>query len=304
MGLISTLDIDPHRLIVDLGAGTGVVHDALKYRGAAYHALEVHPPSVSIMQAEGIDATQCDITDVEALTGILDDFEDVGGLLLLDVIEHLPQPHEILSSLSAWSLKNGEPALVISVPNVAHFDLGLGLLSGEWSPTKSGLLDSTHLRFFTEATLERMVTRCGWRIVARDDFHAMHSDKYDPGLIDVLPEEMVGALRVLSETYNPQWAVQQFVWALAPAEIEAPPETFFDAVGQASDQSERQLSLARRYAVSDYLASVGLVANEANRRALAIRLLPKPRWKRAILRAAKANPRLASALEALRRRLG
>ena len=49
-----------------------------------------------------------------------------------------------------------------------------------------------------------MFERCGWRVVARDDFVAVRTDQYDGELNDELPLEMVGALRALAESYNPQ----------------------------------------------------------------------------------------------------
>ena len=78
-----------------------------------------------------------------------------------------------------------------------------------------------------------MFERCGWRVVARDDFSTVRTDQYDAELNDGLPVEMIGALRVLSETYNPNAPVQQFVWAMRPVPVAAPPTTFLEAVGQA-----------------------------------------------------------------------
>jgi hypothetical protein len=302
-GLVRALNIEPTKLLIDLGAGTGVVAKAFRHDRIAYHGLEIYPESVAIMKAAGIASTQCDITDFDALTKVLEEIDDVGAFLMLDVIEHLSQPHQLLSALSAWALKRGEPSLVVSVPNVAHFDLGMSLLCGEWAPTKRGLLDSTHLRFFVESTLERMFERCGWKVIARDDFYAIHSDKYDRTLVDNLPEELVGALSVLAQTYNPHWATQQFVWALTPVAVDKPPESFYEAVGSTPEPSDPVIALQQRKDMYNYLSSVGIVASETNRRAVALRLTP-PRWRRGLIRAVTSNPRTASAYRWLSRRLG
>ena len=50
------------------------------------------------MHEAGIDATQCDLTDFDAVQSALDDLGHVGALMLLDVIEHLTQPHELLAA--------------------------------------------------------------------------------------------------------------------------------------------------------------------------------------------------------------
>ena len=236
--LVRDLDLDRGCLVADLGAGTGVVSNSLRETGLAYHGLEAHPVAVDVMHQAGIDATRCNLDNFEEVQSVLDQFENVGALIMLDVIADLVQPHQLLSGLSAWSLKHGEPALVVSVPNVAHFDLGLRLLCGVWTQTETGLLDSNHLRFFTESTLQRMFERCGWELVAQNNLSTSKTDQYDPDLNDALPAEMIGALRVLSEAYNPHAAVQQFVWTLRPMPVNALPTTFLEAVGEADEQPD------------------------------------------------------------------
>ena len=111
---------------------------------------------------------------------------------MLDVLEHLLQPQELLVELSEWALKHGEPLLVVSVPNVSHFDVAFRLLCGRWIPTETGLLDSTHIRFFTAQTLAHLFERTGWEVVAEDNFSAVRGDQYDARLTDSLPLETGG----------------------------------------------------------------------------------------------------------------
>ncbi len=304
-GLVRNLALDPQSTVVDLGAGTAVVSHALRDAGVSYHGLEIHPVAVELMHEAGIEATQCDLTDVDALQSALDDLGDVGALMLLDVIEHLTQPQELLGTLSSWSLKHGEPALVVSVPNVAHFDLALRLLCGKWVPTETGMLDSTHLRFFTQETLERMFERCGWKVVERNNYCTLHTDQYDNELNDRLPAEMIGALRVLSESYNPNPIVQQFVWALRPIPVAELPTTYLEAVGGGDGTAATEYEMSDDHSVRSYLMSVGLIASEHSRRA--VKYAPEPvtlpRWKRAALKTAYASPRSAEAFQKVYRRL-
>ncbi len=304
-GLIRNLAPDPRSTVVDLGAGTAVVSHALREAGISYHGLEIHPVAVELMHEAGIEATQCDLTDVDTLQSVLDDVGDVGALMLLDVIEHLTQPQELLGALSSWSLKHGEPALVVSVPNVAHFDLALRLLCGKWIPTETGMLDSTHLRFFTEETLERMFERCGWKVVDRNNFSTLHTDQYDDELNDRLPAEMIGALRVLSETYNPNPIVQQFVWALRPFPVADLPTTYLQAVGGEDGTAATEFEPTDESAVRSYLMSVGLIASENSRRAPPRQPAHStlPRWKQVALKTAYHSPRSAQAFQKVYRRL-
>jgi 2-polyprenyl-3-methyl-5-hydroxy-6-metoxy-1,4-benzoquinol methylase len=299
-GLVRDLIADQKSTVVDLGAGSGIVSHALREVGIPYLGLEIHPVAVELMQSQGINAKQCDLTDLDSVQGALDEAGDVGAFMLLDVTEHLTQPQQLLAMLSAWSLKHGNPLLVVSVPNVAHFDLGLRLLSGRWSPTETGLLDSTHLRFFTGETLERMVERCGWQVVARDNFSTVISDQYDRALHDSMPVEMVGALRTLADSHNPYAAVQQFVWAMRPVPVTDAPTTYLQAVGRPDKGAGDKYSdnSVDDQALRDYLVSVGLIATETSRRS--IKYVNHyvgdtvPKWKRTLLNQVYRSPRVAA----------
>jgi hypothetical protein len=279
--LVREVTVDPRRLVVGLGSDTSELTAAF---GETYRSLDLRPGSV--------------VADVQAG---LEGHGQAGAVVLLDRIGRVAEPHRLLSELSAWALANGEPTLVVSVPNVAHFDVGLRLLCGDWEPAGTGRAGEPAAHFFTEPGLTRLVERCGWRVVDRDDFRRVRSDQHDTELEDSIPEEMVGALRILSETYNPESTIEEFVWALAPVPLDSPPTTFAAAVAPPPADEERDLPKAIRHPVYDYLASVGVVASETNRRAVALRRQPRPRWRRAFLEAVNANPRTAEAYKRLRR---
>jgi 2-polyprenyl-3-methyl-5-hydroxy-6-metoxy-1,4-benzoquinol methylase len=84
------------------------------------------------------------------------------AVLFLDVLEHLVDPWEVLRE-SSGLLRAGGSAYV-SLPNVAHWSLRRELLLGRWDYRENGLLDSTHLRFFTVASARRLLETSGWRI--------------------------------------------------------------------------------------------------------------------------------------------
>jgi hypothetical protein len=302
-GLVAKFGNDPDRLIVNLCTGSDVERDALLSDDIVSKALENHPESARRIKVATIDAVQCAVTDFAALEHTLDELGDVSAFLLLDVIDKLPQPQQLLADLSAWSIAHGNAVLFASVPNVGHFDLGLRLLFGEWTPSNTALLGSEPRHFFTETTLTQLFERSGWKLMAHEDVRSVRSESYDPELHDNLPEEMIGALRVLSETYNPQWAVEHFVWALSPVDIDRSLQSAHDTVASAGG-IQRTFTDEQRASVEGYLASVGLIASETNRRAVGLRRMPRPRWQRALLRSVNAHPRTASAYKEVRRRIG
>jgi len=81
-------------------------------------------------------------------------------VLCLDVLEHLIDPWTTASRL-ARLLKPGG-VLIASVPNVRHFRVVLPLLlRGRWEYQQSGLMDRTHLRFFTEHSATELLRQAG-----------------------------------------------------------------------------------------------------------------------------------------------
>ena len=81
-----------------------------------------------------------------------------------DVLEHLRQPAAVLSELKLL-LKPGGYFLV-SLPNAAHASIKAGLLLNDWSYTELGILDKTHLRFFTAASIAGMFADAELKITA------------------------------------------------------------------------------------------------------------------------------------------
>lgn len=76
-------------------------------------------------------------------------------ILLLDVLEHTVFPESFLESI--FSKLNEGGKLLLSVPNVANWYVRLSLLFGNFNYQEKGILDRTHLRFFTRKTIKDLV---------------------------------------------------------------------------------------------------------------------------------------------------
>lgn len=124
---------------LDIGAGSGVMGKAIANHGCAKRvAVEIDPPT-----KERIRPLYDEVIDnLEVLEGQKFDL-----ILLLDILEHLPTPEALFSQ--AWSLLNPGGIVLVSVPNVAHWSVRLSLLCGYFEGTDRGILDRTHLQFFT-----------------------------------------------------------------------------------------------------------------------------------------------------------
>ncbi len=204
-------------VIVDLGSGAGTIAPPLVEAGFGYVGVEQHPGALRLLDARGLRNAACDLTDTQTLRATLDAIGEAKAYCLVDVLEHLGQPGDLLAFLSAYALTHGSPYLVISVPNVGHRDVAYNLLAGNWNETETGLLDKTHLRFFTGVSLAKMLAESGWSLVAREDFSLPESDQYDPHSLLHGGTQIGDFLRDISDTFNPDNTVNQFIWLLKPS---------------------------------------------------------------------------------------
>jgi O-antigen biosynthesis protein len=118
------------------------------------------------------------------------------------VLEHLRDPLRALQSLSAFLRPEGY--FVVSLPNVAHASVRLALLEGRFAYQELGLLDSTHLRFFTRESMEKMFDEAELAIVEmhRQELEIQASEvSFDTS---VIPDTLMDVLRhdVDARTYQ------------------------------------------------------------------------------------------------------
>jgi SAM-dependent methyltransferase len=81
-------------------------------------------------------------------------------VLCLDVLEHLVDPWRTMARVTRVLRPGG--AVILSVPNVRHYSVTLPLLwSGRWQYEEAGILDRTHLRFFTRTAAAALIRGAG-----------------------------------------------------------------------------------------------------------------------------------------------
>ena len=90
--------------------------------------------------------------------------QDIDVIVLADVLEHLRNPRTALDLVRAALKDDGY--VFISVPNIANITVRLGLLFGIFEYRDRGILDHTHLRFYTKRTFRREIENAGFRILA------------------------------------------------------------------------------------------------------------------------------------------
>ncbi len=81
-------------------------------------------------------------------------------IVFTDVLEHLSDPMDVLKRCSILLGNNGK--ILCSIPNIAHASVILGLINGKFEYTDNGLLDRTHVHFFTEESFKKMINDAGY----------------------------------------------------------------------------------------------------------------------------------------------
>jgi SAM-dependent methyltransferase len=131
-----------------------------------------------------------------------------------DVLEHLEEPGRALGLLRRFLKPDG--VLLVSLPNVANVTVRLSLLLGRFDYAPRGILDATHLRFFTRRTGRALLESHGFR-VASVTATAMPAELAVPALGTPLLAPVVRGGVLFLARLRPTLFGYQFVYEAAPA---------------------------------------------------------------------------------------
>lgn len=148
----------PGGRLLDLGAAGGELGAAVRDQFERTIGFEYDVDRLSQLREHFDQAVICDLETVRRLP------RNVRAVVLADIIEHLRNSHDLLRCVRESLADGGR--LFISVPNIANITVRLGLLFGVFEYRDRGILDYTHLRFFTMRTIRREIENAGFRIIA------------------------------------------------------------------------------------------------------------------------------------------
>jgi len=160
------------RRVLDIGCGAGRLGEAIKTRQQAEVAgIELDEAAAAVARL------RLDHVIVGDIEQVAPDFPSgsFDAIVCADVLEHLREPDGLLRKARSWLAPDGR--LVASIPNVRHNSVVRSLLEGNWTYEPAGLLDRTHLRFFTRREIEKLFYRAGFVI---DELRWVGSPADDP----------------------------------------------------------------------------------------------------------------------------
>jgi len=147
--------------ILELGCGEGMFGSYLRDNlGAEVWGIEIEPKFATKAQ-KNLDKVY--IGDAETIImGLPAKSFDV--IVANDVLEHMVDPYSVLKEAKRILKKDG--VVVSSIPNMRNFHVIYHLVRhGQWEYVESGILDRTHLRFFTKKSIDQMYERLGYEVV-------------------------------------------------------------------------------------------------------------------------------------------
>jgi glycosyltransferase involved in cell wall biosynthesis len=145
--------------VLEIGTATGYLSSEMARLGCAVTGIEQDPQMAEIARQHCREMIVGDIEDL--------DFSKLGQydtVVFGDVLEHLRNPREILQRASALLKPGGK--VLMSLPNVANIWVRLNLLFGRFNYSRVGILDETHLRFFTLQTMRQLVNDSGFDVIS------------------------------------------------------------------------------------------------------------------------------------------
>ncbi|MBD8873275.1 methyltransferase domain-containing protein [Rhodanobacter sp. DHB23] len=208
-------------LHLDIGCGFGRMAEHVRdHVGREYIGFDRDDEALASLNERGFVGIALDLADpvaAEAAITAAVAGRKVASLSIIDTLEHVYNGAEILAMLRRIAL-NSAAVLVVSVPNVAHRDVGFKLAFGKWDYTDTGLLDITHVRFFSESLVHSLLLSSGWHLIGENNVTLDKSDQHFPALHPVLAEgtPLHDHLARLRDGVDRCARINQFVGAYLP----------------------------------------------------------------------------------------
>lgn len=157
--------------VLEFGCGSGRFSALVKDKfGSESWAVEIDKESAKAASAKLDKVLCCDA--FEAIDMLPDDYFDC--IIFFDILEHLVNPYELLLLVKKKLTKKG--VIVTSIPNIRFYRTFKDfVLRGEWDYQNKGVLDKTHLRFFTCKSILKMFDDLDFEIVMFEGIHATRS---------------------------------------------------------------------------------------------------------------------------------
>lgn len=187
------------RRLLDVGCGRGGFAEGIAAKGIDVWAVEPDVDAASVA-AERVSRLILGSYPHIELSGCSFDC-----IVFNDILEHCVEPLQLL--LEAKKQLSDSGVVIASIPNIRHASIVLALLrSGRWDYTDAGILDRTHLRFFTKDTMRELFEEAGYRVTTQQPINVVEAGGF------------ARAFRLLGRETNEQLLATQYVTVGTPSQ--------------------------------------------------------------------------------------
>lgn len=150
-----------NKSVLELGSSTGYITRFLKQNGCKIDIVEIDRDDFKKAKVYAAKGYLGSLEDEKLLGKLKDKYEII---LAMDILEHLKNPESLLKKLKKNLNKKGR--IIISLPNIACWEIRRDLFfKGKFEYQPSGILDQTHLRFYTYESAQELILKSGYKIL-------------------------------------------------------------------------------------------------------------------------------------------
>jgi 2-polyprenyl-3-methyl-5-hydroxy-6-metoxy-1,4-benzoquinol methylase len=150
------------RTVLDVGCSAGSLGQQLADRGTIVDGIEYDEAAAGEARRS---YRRVIVGDIERMPLDLE-AGAYEAVVCADVLEHLRDPRAVIVRLRPLLAPGGR--LIVSTPNIANWSMRLLHLAGRWEYQERGIMDRTHLRFFTRRSLETLLRSAGYEVAECD----------------------------------------------------------------------------------------------------------------------------------------
>jgi SAM-dependent methyltransferase len=219
--------------VVDFGCWTGFVARELKERGCYVTGIEIDPQAAEAARSVCDQVIVADLDTIDLPEALRGEKYDVG--LFGDVVEHLKDPARLLRQMRDMLSPGGY--IVVSVPNIAHASIRLMLLQGRFKYEDTGILDDTHLKYYTRRSIGDLLEACGYIV---DVMNWTENRVSEEDLREALDPLELSNLEKVVEAFS-TWEAVAFQYLIKA--IPASEEGYVQRLSEEKVQAERRLKV-------------------------------------------------------------
>lgn len=153
--------------VLEIGCGAGALAEKFKEinPGCEYYGMELSVQAAEYAVNTGrINRIEVGSVEDKNIDTLNLNKNSLDCIIYGDVLEHLLDPWKIVSEHKEYLKPGG--IMLASIPNISNFTIIYQLLKGQWHYKDGGLLDRTHLRFFTRTSIKQLFMDAGLVITA------------------------------------------------------------------------------------------------------------------------------------------